>query len=188
MDDTLEQIIIRENLQTDKWKGFGTGHTYIDFYDRFFRKFRYDNLNILEIGIWKGYSLLLWREYFPNAIIHGIDIIPARCDHLRDERKYPDRIINHCGDSTNKEFIDKEFKGIEFDLIIDDGSHQVQTQLNTHKVLYPYVRKDGYYIVEDVQNLDFDLSEFKKLGECNVVDRRMFKGIPDDVLLIYRKK
>jgi cephalosporin hydroxylase len=176
----MEEIIIRKGLKTDKWKGYGRGHTYIDFYDRFFRKFRNNKIVILEIGVYHGESLRLWEEYFPNATIYGIDIVKARCYNS-------DRVKTFYGDSTDKQFVESTFKDMEFDMIIDDGSHRMNYQINTFNLFYKYIKEGGYYIIEDIQNVDFELPEFKKLGECTVVDRRAFKRIEDDVLLVYRK-
>jgi hypothetical protein len=180
MDETLEEIILRKGFLTDKWHGFGRGHSYISFYDSFFRKMRYKKLCILEVGIYKGASIRLWEEYFPNSIIHGLEIVEDKCFNTK-------RIISHHGSSIDSEYTKKEFEGMEFDIIIDDGSHTIYNQISTFKNLYPFLKKGGYYIIEDIQNLDRDAQDYKNLGKCTIVDRRMFKGIPDDVLIIYRK-
>jgi hypothetical protein len=49
-------------------------HSYVDHvYEDLFREIRHSANNILEIGVSGGGSLFMWREYFPNAVITGID-------------------------------------------------------------------------------------------------------------------
>src|SRR5690349_839743 len=50
---------------------------YLDHYDRHFAKYRNTPVKMLEIGVSKGGSLEMWREYFgPQAVIYGIDVDP----------------------------------------------------------------------------------------------------------------
>ena len=39
----------------------------------------------MEIGVYHGNSLKVWKDYFPNAEIYGIDIDPS-CKKFEDER------------------------------------------------------------------------------------------------------
>jgi demethylmacrocin O-methyltransferase len=73
--------------RTDK---FGC-HYYTRHYEAYFKPLRYKKLNILEIGIGGdqnpnggGASLRMWREYFPNSRIYGIDIFPKK---IHDEKR-----------------------------------------------------------------------------------------------------
>lgn len=56
---------------TDKGEG------YLRVYERFFYPLKNAKVNLLEVGVYKGGSLLLWRDYFPNGNIVGIDINPV---------------------------------------------------------------------------------------------------------------
>ena len=51
---------------------------YFSIYEAIFGPVRREPLRILEIGIWHGASLKLWRQYFDNAksIIVGVDVLP----------------------------------------------------------------------------------------------------------------
>ncbi|HEY8239828.1 MAG TPA: class I SAM-dependent methyltransferase [Kiritimatiellia bacterium] len=133
---------------SDKWGA----HWYAEEYERHFAPMRLQNLKILEIGIGGyddaelgGASLRMWRTYFPNAQIYGLDI----CDkHLHDER----RIKTFQGSQADEALLGRivEETG-PLDIIIDDGSHRNEHILASFKYLFPHVSENGWYVVEDVQ-------------------------------------
>jgi cephalosporin hydroxylase len=58
---------------------------YFDIYEHHFSRFRNKEVVILEIGIFQGGSLQMWKDYFgPKAKIYGIDINP-KCKDLEEE-------------------------------------------------------------------------------------------------------
>ena len=70
-------------------KSYGTDksdeiHNYCVKYQKYLPFQRYDNLNILEIGVLNGKSLLTWKEYFYRSNILGIDINPE-CKKYEDK-------------------------------------------------------------------------------------------------------
>ena len=152
---------------TDK----GTTHSYLEVYDKLFKDLK--NINLLEIGTQYGGSLEMWRDKFPGSNIYGIDINPLR---------EPDGVTIIKGDATKEEILEK-VKGVEFDVIIDDGSHKVEDQLKSLEIFYPKLNKGGLFIIEDIQDIDKDRDKFK--GE--IIDLRDVKGRYDDVLIIYKK-
>ena len=149
-------------------------HNYSDLYfDWFFDK-RNTIKSVLEIGIGSnnpnikgsfipegipGASLREWKEFCPNATIYGADI---DSDSLVNEP----RIISAVMDQTKKNSIEnyfKDFNEIEFDIIIDDGLHEFSAGLTTFKNIFPYLKKDSIYIIEDVV-LD-DLISYREFFE-----------------------
>lgn len=49
---------------------------YFDIYERHFSRFRNRKMTILEIGVYQGGSLQMWKNYFgPQAEIYGVDSI-----------------------------------------------------------------------------------------------------------------
>ena len=52
-------------------------HDYLKHFWNIYRDIREEVRCVLEIGVAGGGSLRMWEEFFPNAIIHGIDINPA---------------------------------------------------------------------------------------------------------------
>jgi hypothetical protein len=131
---------------------------YTPFYHLLFEHRRFEIKRVLEVGIGTkdcmshvpeylpGASLFMWRDYFPNAEIHGIDIEPSA--YVSAERIY---VL--CGDSRTV-----TYGGSKFDLIVDDGSHNPQVQFQTFLNLVPILKDDGIYIIEDAEGWR-DLSE-----------------------------
>lgn len=156
---------------TDK----GSTHSYIEEYDKLISSFKYEKCNIMEIGVQSGFCLKMWKEYFPNATIYGVDIIP---EYLRPEN----RVITICSDSRDEKLI--EILGDnKFHLIIDDGSHRLDEQLIAFKNLSPLLVNGGIYVIEDIQSIDRDKDKFVNF---EIIDLRKNKGRYDDVLAIYR--
>jgi len=119
---------------------------YFWVYEKHFEKIRHEKLLILEIGVLNGGSLEMWREYFPNSVIVGIDINP---DCIKHEQADKD-IFVRIGDQSNSEFLQdliNEFG--KFDLVIDDGSHHVAHVKKTFDYLYERISPDGIYFIED---------------------------------------
>lgn len=127
---------------------YGTGkssavHNYLRHYERYLAPRRQEPLTLLEIGVAEGYSLAMWREYFPHARIHGIDCgsCPPR----------PGCTI-HQGDQGDPEFLAAvAAQAGGFDLIIDDGSHYGTLTRASFDALWPQLRSPGLYIIEDLQ-------------------------------------
>ena len=132
---TLDEIAIKHG--TDK---SSRCHNYTVLYDQMFGAVRDDPLKILEIGVAEAASLRMWCDYFPNAEIHGLDINPD-CKAFAD-----DRITIHIGRQDDRDLLNSI--GIDFDIVIDDGSHQVSDQITTFKCLWPTTKM--VYIVEDL--------------------------------------
>jgi hypothetical protein len=134
--------------RTDKWNS----HWYAQHYERHFASRRRRPLVILEIGIGGeddprggGGSLRMWRTYFPNGRIYGIDIFDKSA---HDER----RIKTFRGSQVDEEFLDKVIADIgRPDIIIDDGSHRNDHVIKTFHKLFPSLTDTGIYAVEDTQ-------------------------------------
>jgi 23S rRNA U2552 (ribose-2'-O)-methylase RlmE/FtsJ len=120
------------------------GHTYGDSYDEIFETFDRDGvLNILEIGIQRGGSLLAWKDYFKNAEIYGVDIVDVVIPEYRKD------FINYIFSDVKDPKVKEELKDIKFDIIIDDGSHQINDIIFVVKTYVEQLKVNGYLIVED---------------------------------------
>jgi cephalosporin hydroxylase len=130
---------------SDKWA------SYLIFYDNLLEKYRTKNLNLLEIGVQNGGSLETWNSFFSNAnILIGCDI-DERCSGLQ----YDDpRVHIVVGDANQPNTVNK-ISAIcnDFDIVIDDGSHQSTDILNSFLIYFNKVKPGGIYIVEDTHTL-----------------------------------
>lgn len=120
------------------------GHYYTRWYSHYFEPLRNKKLKILEIGVDKGLSLKSWKEYFPNAEIVGIDILNLK--KFEESRVYVEQ-----GDQRDTKFltsINKKYG--PFDIIIDDGSHHNFDMRISFECLFPLLKEDGFYVVEDL--------------------------------------
>lgn len=152
-NQTLKQILHSENLYLNEGQQWGTNkfcvHPYADKYEELFTTYKNKQIKILEIGVYHGGSAIIWDKYFPLADITIVDIEPRlsvqnitnRVDHSRT------RIV------INDAYSDNFVKSIgNFDIVIDDGPHDLQSQLNFIKLYYPKLNDGGLLIIEDVQH------------------------------------
>jgi hypothetical protein len=133
---------------SDKWGS----HWYTQHYQRYFEPMKRRRLNVLEIGV-GGYgddaagaeSLRMWKAFFSKSRIVGID--------FEDKTRFrEDRIDIRICDQTDAAALTRicdEYGG--FDIIIDDGSHLNEHVIKSFQVLFPRLRPNGIYAVEDVQ-------------------------------------
>lgn len=124
----------------DKWVH------YFDIYDRHFSRFRHKDITIVEIGVYQGGSLQMWKEYFgDNAKIHGIDINP-QCKALEEKN-----ITIHIGSQSDRVFLRELKKKLpKIDILIDDGGHMMQQQIISFEELFSAVKDGGVYLCEDL--------------------------------------
>ena len=124
---------------------------YFDVYDRHFSKYKGQEITIVEVGVFQGGSLQMWRSYFgPKAKIWGIDIDP-RCKLLEEQNT--NIIIGSQEDETFLESI-YDITG-PIDILIDDGGHTQKQQIKTFKILFDKIKNDGVYLCEDVHTSDW---------------------------------
>jgi SAM-dependent methyltransferase len=177
---TLHEIY--ENYQSPEGHGDkGTAHTYIDEYQRLLEPYRH-NSNFLEIGLYMGESLLMWEEYFINSNVFGVDVSSKFLTELIKDGGHK-IIIN---DATKVEILDN-FTNIDFDVIIDDGSHFLNDQIITFNIFKNKIRPGGIFIIEDVENIDENRNLFLSLHKnVEIIDNRHIKGRTDDVLVVIK--
>src|SRR5262245_1872387 len=93
---------------------------YLNHYDRHFQQLAERHINLLELGIYKGGSLLQWRDFFRYGQIIGLDLDSVDIDDPTG------RIITYQGDQTDLALLDRIASDCApngFDVIIDDASH-----------------------------------------------------------------
>jgi len=128
------------------------GYGYL--YSLIFEEYRNSATHICEIGVHEGSSLRASQAFFNSAEIHGLDIA--------DTSQYEtDRIKTHRVDQSSEveliEFRENmKRKNIKFDIIIDDGSHDVSHQQLTFGLLFELVKPGGLYVLEDLGSSFFN--------------------------------
>ncbi len=120
-----------------------TAHQYVDLYEDLLAPYRRTYTRVLEIGIYKGASLLMWRDFFPNAEVFGLDIETVEVPGPR--------ITTLHGDQSDPDVLARLRSLGPFDLIVDDGSHKAEHILASFAGLFDSVKPGGFYVIEDMQ-------------------------------------
>ena len=120
-------------------------HNYVAVYEPLFEGYRQDTFNFLEIGVCRGASHKMWREWFPNATIYGVDNAPKTIKRFQGEERMD---IEYLHQGHDDQLIEYAKKG-PWRVIIDDGSHITSHQIRTFEILWGQVEPGGYYVVED---------------------------------------
>lgn len=124
-------------------------HNTIHVYQSLFEPIKNSVNNFLEIGINAGNSHRMWRDYFQNAMIYGIDIYNF-CDGMKNE----ERIIAIFDDAYSSEMIEY-LSGFQFDIIIDDGPHDLETQKFVASNYINLLSKNGILVIEDIPHIEW---------------------------------
>lgn len=125
---------------------------YFDIYERHFSRFRNAAPVILEIGVFGGGSLGMWKEYFgPSAQVVGLDIDPECKQH---EGEGVDIFIGSQDDPVVIEQVLSRYPRI--DIVLDDGSHRMSHMVSSFQLLYERIHARGVYMVEDTHTCYWD--------------------------------
>src|SRR6476659_1727571 len=120
---------------------------YLRNYEQYFQPLLEQDVKLLELGIYKGGSLLLWRDYFEKGLIVGLDASPVA---ITDESQ---RIRLYQGfqqDTTLLDRIARENAPEGFDIIIDDCSHIGElTRISFWYLFDNHLKPGGLYVIED---------------------------------------
>lgn len=132
---------------TDK---FGL-HFYTPVYEALLKPYRRKRVSVLELGVGGyekslgGESLLMWATYFRKGKIYGIDIFDKTSLSQGRIKVY------QCSQTDRRRLTELAGEVGPFDLVLDDGSHENPHQIESFRILWPFVREGAVYIVEDVQ-------------------------------------
>ena len=121
-------------------------HNYSIFYEKYFSIYKNKKINFLELGSHEGRGIASFYFFFPNAKIIGANINPF-------QMKFKSKRINELYiDVSSKKIINHFSKHIkeDFDIIIDDASHNLRDILITFSKLFEKLRKGGIYVIEDI--------------------------------------
>lgn len=191
---TIREIIAKYEINgvekaggTDK----DTAHSYVDVYTELLEPFRNLDIKILEIGTYRGGSALIWHDYLPKSQLFLIDMYDMIDLKIREALR-PDRYRLEVMDAYCEHAIAKmqELCPEGFDIIIDDGNHELRYQLFSLKHYSSLLKKGGILVIEDVRYINY----VKMLEErapsntrCRTFDLRSKKGRQDDILFVVTK-
>lgn len=173
----LLEILNAKKYDTDKH----TVHAYIqEYYEQIFFPYKNKITNLLEIGVLKGESLKLWRDYFSKGEIVGIDIFKrVSYEYVSNNLKgldiqldmvdsFQDDLFNI---NNRNNFIEK-YQDKKFDIIIDDGLHTGEAQYKSFKNFSSLVNKGGVYVIEDVRDESVEfLSQINNIKFLHLSDK-----------------
>ncbi len=123
-------------------RGIWKWEHYFEMYQRHFQKFVGREVHVVEVGIYSGGSLDLWKNYFGDQCkVYGVDIEEA-C------RSYANETTSiFIGDQADREFWKRFRKAVpKVDILIDDGGHEPEQQIVTLEEMLPHIRNGGVYL------------------------------------------
>lgn len=188
----LLELCRTNRYDTDKFKTDNTvttwitvKHSYVEnAYGELFKRIR-NAKNVLEIGIHNGGSHLLWRDYFPDATVVGIDI--KLCEQIKEE----ERIFQVIGNAYCEECL-KVLNDGKFELIIDDGPHTLDSMKYVVEKYLPSLTENGIMCIEDIEGYSWveELTKLvpEELKQCiKIFDLREEDQKSDSILMVIDK-
>jgi hypothetical protein len=122
-------------------------HHYLELYDPILSRWTDREVKLLEIGVRRGGSLKLWRDYFPRGVIVGIDL------KLPESFVAGERIQVFEGSQADTRFLSEVVTKTApegFDIIIDDASHIGElTKITFWHLFDHHLKPGGLYAIED---------------------------------------
>ena len=160
------------------------GHGYSKFYSNQLKEFKNKKINILEIGSYAGASAAAFAKYFSNANIFCFDVNISNFEYQSknifvygvdiNNKKKVKEILNDIFEKNKFSF---------FDLIIDDGSHNLSDMLLSFNLFFHYLNNEGIFVIEDFKHPNYYqynrninhilIDEFLK----NLENRKLFSSL-----------
>lgn len=172
-------------------------HSYSESYFTLFEPIQNNVTWFLEIGIGsrsvmkdissesyhEGASLKAFRDFFPKATIVGVDNDP---EVLFQEERIATYLMDQSRDESITAFITETQNRFMWDIVLDDGSHNVSDMLRSLKLLFPHIKRNGIYIIEDIKRSDMEIFINAVPEHAYIV--MIHEGIGDwDSFIVYKK-
>jgi hypothetical protein len=149
----LERYFREHNEGPGLWKWLH----YFEIYERHLGRFGgRAEVHVLEIGIYSGGSIGMWRDYFGDSLrFYGVDIEPD-CNVYQEEH-----VDIFIGDQADPAFWRETLPQIpRLDVVIDDGGHVPYQQIATLEATLPVLAPGGVYLCEDIHDTANDFHEY----------------------------
>lgn len=174
----------------------GKTHDYIrQWYCPEFTPRREEALTIVELGVFRGDGVRLFKDWFHNARVVGIDpLIDGSFKAGVPQSTQAELLVHKDIEFIFKDAYDMEvvnmFEDESIDYLIDDGPHTIESQLWCIEHYFPKIKKGGTILIEDVQDIGRDRKEFHEIAarlKVNAEIKENVGGKFDSVLVIIRK-
>jgi len=139
--------------RTDKGTEWFEKHSYTETYDSYIPAGN-TPCSLLEIGVYHGDSVRMWKEYNPQMELYVMDYDP-KCLSMFDHGLCKKVFL---GDQSKREDLNRVSQEIGtnvLDFVVDDGSHQMAHHHISMVSLLPTVKRGGIYFIEDLHTCNF---------------------------------
>lgn len=179
-------------------------HHYTPFYYQTFNGIKNKVKKVLELGVGhyrgmetnpttydpglnrtyhRGASLYMWRDFFPNAQIYGMDNRP---ETVFEDSRLQTMLVDERDSEQLKNLIKKI--GSDIDIVIDDASHKVDDQIFAAKTLLPLLKDDVIYAIEDVGFTRKIMAALNEIGEFEYEIPAIPRKWKAGMIIVIRKK
>ena len=170
-------------------------HMYTPSYYEFLLPYKNTFKKVLEVGVgnnrqvaaipgcYIGASLRMWRDFFPNAMVYGGDNKPECI--IEDER-----LKTFYCDETVEEDIKKlvEQTGSDIDFVVDDACHHMGHQVFLFKTLFPLLKKECIYFIEDCRRTRRVMAMFPQYNSFAMKFLPNPRPLGHDGVVVFTKK
>jgi len=171
MSGRLDELATRHGTDKGPVDAAGErGHHFTSVYFDHLVHMTETSFRMLEIGVKDGASIRMWRDFFPQAEIVGIDINPKCARHAGCNVTV--KIVDQGDLAAMRAFVTRAGG---FDVIIDDGGHTMRQQIMSFEVLFPKLADGGIYFIEDTHTSYMQL--FREGADTTTVE--YFKRMVD---------
>lgn len=144
--------------------------SYMKIYDKLFASIKDKKISLLEIVKGNGEDIKLWYNYFKNAEIYGI----------------------YSQDAYNEEILNMRFNNKKFNIIIENGSYDLNSLIKFIKIYSNHLTNDGILLIQDIQSIKYlqilkDATPLNLHNFIETYDLREINNIYDDILYIINK-
>ena len=134
-------------------------HNYSEWYSIFFQKYIQEKITFCEVGILTGVGLSIWCDIFKNANIIGYDIDTniylenyKNLLSLGAFSSNSPNVYSFDQYEENTDLIKNHINEKKITIVIDDGNHKTDANLQTFKSFLPLLADEFVYVIEDNQS------------------------------------
>ena len=166
---------LANKYNTDKGTGYWYSHSFTDFYEPFFEK--YENPTILEIGTAEGSSAKMLNDFFDGeCTIYTLDINGNCAKNVEGYDNIHFFRVDCSSDEDINKFLNETVPGIDFDIIIEDGSHYWDHQMISLYFFSKRLKKNGVFVLEDLHTSIVDYAAGNRREQSPLFYLNFFEG------------